>query len=81
MKFNAQNYDRVIQNSYERVAANTQRPSKVGSIDLNDPYSINADLNIVKDELTQLDRDIASYSNQHSSKPSMNTIDITDHVS
>ena len=51
MKFNSQNYDRVIRNSYERVASTTQRPSKVGSIDLNTPLPMNADLEQVKDEI------------------------------
>ena len=81
MKFNSQNYDRVIKNSYERVAASTQRPSKVGSMDLRDPTSMNVDLDLVKDELGRLDREIAEFSNNASGKPSMGTLDITDRTS
>ena len=61
MAFNSQNYDNIIKNSYERVAASTQRPSRLGSMDLRDPSGLNADLEQVKDDLSRLDREIADF--------------------
>ena len=80
MQFNTLNYDRIIQNSYERVVS-TNKTSKMGSIDSRMPHAMNADLEQVKDEILKLDQEISTITNMHSAKPSINNFDNSDGLS